>query len=271
MICDDTGAGWRPSRAQTAASIDGSRWAKVPTAPEIRPTATVARARRSRTTSRCSCEYHVASFRPNVIGSAWTPCVRPIITVCRCSSARRRTIGSSASMSAQDLVGRLDHLQRQRRVDDVGRGQAEVQPARARPDVFRDVGGEGDQVVLGGLLDLVDAGDVEVALGADVPRRLARHEAGLGHHLGGDGLDFEPGFEAAAVAPDATHFGRGVAGDHARSSRSGGSDSPSVSGPSTVTPSEPFEKWRAATRCTSSAVTASMRASVSSSVSWRSK
>ncbi len=98
MICDDTGAGWRPSRAQTAPSIDGSRWAKVPTAPEIRPTATVDRARRSRTTSRCSCEYHVASFRPNVIGSAWTPWVRPIITVCRCSSARRRTTGSSASI-----------------------------------------------------------------------------------------------------------------------------------------------------------------------------
>ena len=63
----------------------------------------------------------------------------------------------SRSMSASDEIARLAHLQRQRRVDDVGRGQAEVQPARARADVLGDVGGEGDQVVLRHLLDLVDA------------------------------------------------------------------------------------------------------------------
>ncbi len=91
MTCDDTGAGCRPSRSQTLASIAGSRCAKVPTAPEILPTATVSRARSTRSRSRCSSAYQSASFSPNVIGSACTPWVRPIIGVRRCSSARPRT------------------------------------------------------------------------------------------------------------------------------------------------------------------------------------
>ncbi len=36
-----------------------------------------------------------------------------------------------------------------------------MQPARRRADVFGDRGGEGDDVVLGDLLDLLDPGDVE--------------------------------------------------------------------------------------------------------------
>ena len=40
-----------------------------------------------------------ASFNPKVSGSAWTPCVRPIIGVRRCSSARPRTAAISRSRS----------------------------------------------------------------------------------------------------------------------------------------------------------------------------
>ena len=76
----------------------------------------------------------------------------------------------------QDDVARLAHLQRLRGVDDVRRGQAEVQPARRRPDVLGDRGREGDDVVLGGLLDFLDAGDVEArrARGCRAPPRAAR-------------------------------------------------------------------------------------------------
>ena len=79
----------RPRRRQTSASIAGSRCANVPTAPEILPDAdAVARPRRGAPGRGRAGRYHSASFRPNVIGSACTPCVRPIIGVCWCSMAR---------------------------------------------------------------------------------------------------------------------------------------------------------------------------------------
>jgi len=40
-----------------------------------------------------------ASFSPNVIGSAWTPCVRPTITVFLCSNARFSMALASPSRS----------------------------------------------------------------------------------------------------------------------------------------------------------------------------
>ena len=90
--------------------------------------------------------------------------------------ARSRTASASASRSVEDQVARLAHLQRLRRVDDVRRGQAEVQPARRRPDLLGHRRRERDHVVLGGLLDLVDARDVERARarGCRAPRRRAR-------------------------------------------------------------------------------------------------
>ena len=57
--------------------------------------------RRTRSMSRPISAYQSASFRPNVIGSACTPCVRPIIGVRRCSNARSRTAADSASRSAR--------------------------------------------------------------------------------------------------------------------------------------------------------------------------
>ena len=53
------------------------------------------------------------------------------------------------------------------------------------PDVLGHRRREGDHVVLRGLLDLVDAGDVERALRAQVARRFGRHDAGVGHRFGG--------------------------------------------------------------------------------------
>ena len=101
MTCDATGAGSSPSRRQTSASIAGGRCAKVPTAPDSLPTLMTALARRTRSMSRPISAYQSASFSPNVIGSACTPCVRPIIGVRRCSNARSRTAADSASRSAR--------------------------------------------------------------------------------------------------------------------------------------------------------------------------
>ena len=148
----------------------------MPTAPDSLPTAITSRARVRRATSRVSSAYHSASFRPKVIGSACTPCVRPIIGVRRCSSARVCTACISASRSLEDQVARLAHLQGLRGVDDVGRRHAEVQPARRGADVLGHGGREGDDVVLGDLFDFLDARDVEArrARGCRAPHRPAR-------------------------------------------------------------------------------------------------
>src|SRR5918993_1357339 len=79
MTCDATGAGCRPSRSHTCASMAGSRCANVPTAPDNLPTLTTARARSRRSRSRCSSAYHSASLSPKVIGSACTPGVPPLL------------------------------------------------------------------------------------------------------------------------------------------------------------------------------------------------
>ena len=88
-----------------------------------------------------------------------------------------RTASASAVEVRQDQVARLAHLERLRGVDDVRRGEAEVQPARRRPDLLGHRRRERDDVVLRRLLDLLDAGDVERALLADVARRLGRDDA----------------------------------------------------------------------------------------------
>ena len=55
-----------------------ARCANVPTAPENLPTRISSAACWKRSISRCTSEYQFASLKPNVIGSAWMPWVRPI-------------------------------------------------------------------------------------------------------------------------------------------------------------------------------------------------
>ena len=86
-----------------------------------------------------------------------------------------------------------------------------MQPARRRPDLLGDRRREGDDVVLGGLLDFFDARDVEGAALADVARRLGRNDAGGRHRFGGGGFDEQPGLVATLVAPDPAHLRVGVA------------------------------------------------------------
>jgi len=91
-----------------------------------------------------------------------------------------------------------------------------VDEARLRPDNFRKVGEEGDHVVPGDALDLVDPGDVEdrlVAFLAHRLRRLPRRDAELGHGVEGVRLDLEPDAETGLRRPDRRHFRARVAGD----------------------------------------------------------
>ena len=103
---------------------------------------------------------------------------------------------------------------RLRGVDDVRRRQAEMQPARRRPDMLGYRGRKGDDVVLGGLFDGGDARDVELRFFPDVARGIVRNDSGLGHRLGSRNFDLQPGLESPLFAPDAPHVGVGVARNH---------------------------------------------------------
>src|SRR5688500_990067 len=123
--------------------------------------------------------------------------------------------------------------------------------------------------MLRGFFDLVDARDVERALLFQVARRVGRHDAGGGHRLGGRYFHPEPRLVLVLLAPDATHLRVRVARNHSASC-SLVTCSPLTS-PSTVTASELFPKKRSARRRTSSAVTRSIAASISSSPIVRSR
>src|SRR5262245_51303390 len=73
--------------------------------------------------------------------------------------------------------------------------------------------------MLSGLLDRLDASDIEGAALANVPRGFRRHHAGCGHRLGCGGFNEEPRLVTPLVAPDATHFRVRVACDHEKSRR----------------------------------------------------
>ena len=150
-----------------------------------------------------------------MVGSAWTPCVRPTMGVCLNSRARfLRTSASCDEVFAEDFGSGLD-LKGLRGIDHVGGGEAVVEPAGFRADVLGDGGGEGDDVVADFGFDLVDAGDVDFAALADGLGGLGGDDAVFGEGLAGGGFDFEPHAVLVFVAPDAAHFGAGITCDQA--------------------------------------------------------
>ena len=93
-----------------------------------RPRTCPPRSRRARASSRArsrpSSSLHTRHLRPKVIGSAWMPCVRPTIGVWRWRSASAGAAARSAASRRASSAPGLDDLERQRRVDQVGRGHA---------------------------------------------------------------------------------------------------------------------------------------------------
>ena len=89
-----------------------------------------------------------------------------------------------------------------------------MQPPRGRPDFLGNRRREGDHVVLRGLLDFLDAGDVECAALANLSGGIGRHDPGGGHRFGRRDFDQQPGLVPTLVAPDAAHFGVGVSRNH---------------------------------------------------------
>ena len=90
----------KPHLLGDMASTRGSTWAKVPTAPEIAQVATSLRAAPAARARGKIRHKATASLSPNVVGSAWMPCERPMVGVSLYSRARRSSASSSASTSA---------------------------------------------------------------------------------------------------------------------------------------------------------------------------
>ena len=134
MTCVETGAAFSPRRAQTRSSTSGSRCANAPTAPLILPTATASRALSSRARLRRISSYQSAKVRPNEVGSAWTPCVRPTCgvslelegaTLQHFEQRVRLREQQVAGVAQQQGVGRVHHVRRGEPVVDEARGLAD--------------------------------------------------------------------------------------------------------------------------------------------------
>ena len=115
----------------------------------------------------------------------------------------------------EQQVGGAHELHVEAGVEYVGGGEAGMHEAGLGPDVLGQVREEGDDVVLDLALDLVDAGGVELGLGALVPDRLGGalgDQAELGHGGGGMRLDLEPDAKARLGRPDLRHLGPACSG-----------------------------------------------------------
>jgi hypothetical protein len=111
-------------------------------------------------------------------------------------------------------VGRLRQLHREAGVEHVRRGHALMHETGLVPDMFGEVGEEGDDVVVGFALDLVDAVDLPFAALPHRRRGLFRDHAQFGLGVAGMGLDLEPDAELVLRLPDFHHFRAAVTGDH---------------------------------------------------------
>ena len=121
-------------------------------------------------------------------------------------------------------VGGARQLHVEAGVEHVRGGHALVHEARLGPDDLGEVREEGDDVVLGLALDLIDARDVELgvaSLSPDFLGGVVRDDAQLGHGRGRVRLDLEPDAETRFGVPDRRHLGTAVALDHRMASPEG--------------------------------------------------
>ena len=143
------------------------------------------------------------------------------------AAADHRSVHVLARLGSDDLPETLDvgdenlerlvHLHRECRVDDVAAGQAKVQPAAGRfADVFRDVGGEGDDVVVQRLFEFAAAFDGEGGVVLHLLEVFFGDESLVAKCLGREQFDVQPDFEFSLFRPNVPHLGTGITSYHAR-------------------------------------------------------
>ncbi len=123
--------------------------------------------------------------------------------------------------SGEQQLARLAQDEGQGGIDDVGRRQAVVEPARLRPDLLGHRLRERQHVVVGAPLDLSRPVDVDARAGANRLDRLGRDDAELAPGVERGELDLEPRLQPPLVAPQRAEGRPGVAVDHSCSLRVG--------------------------------------------------
>ncbi|MGY4287573.1 hypothetical protein ACVWXO_006793 [Bradyrhizobium sp. LM2.7] len=125
--------------------------------------------------------------------------------------------GQHLAQVGEQQVGGAGELDVEAGVEHVGRGHALVHEAGFGADDLGEVGQEGDDIVLGLALDLVDAGDVEGGVLRLLPDGLGglfRNRPEFGESVRRVRFDLEPDLEPGLRLPDRGHFRSGIAGDH---------------------------------------------------------
>ena len=130
-----------------------------------------------------------------------------------------RNGGEGAVEPGEDEHAGLLDLQRERGVDDVGGGEAVVEPAALLAELLGDGVDEGGRVVVERRLELGHALRARRSRLGDARGCLCRHDSQLGPGRRRCELDLEPGRELPLVRPDPGHGRAGVTGDHVLQSR----------------------------------------------------
>ena len=159
--------------------------------------------------------------------------------------ARDQRVEEGVDVAEQSLAGGAK-LERERRVEDVAAGEAEVQVPALGPDGLGDLADERDHVVVGGLLDLRDPLHVDRRARLDRGERVRRHEPASDLGPGDGDLHPEHVLEASRLGPDRAHLGERVAPDHAAA-------------PMSWRRCRPVHEMRAAARCAAPAAASTIR------------
>ncbi len=171
MIWVEIGSTVRPIFSATWRSTAGSILAKVPTAPEMAQVAISLRAATSRARPRVEGGVVAGELQAEGGGlgmDAVAAADGERVLVLEGAALQR---GEQPVEIGQQDVARLLQLHGEAGVEHVRRGHALMQEAGLGPDMLGEIGQEGDDVVLGLALDLVDARDVELAAASRPPRR----------------------------------------------------------------------------------------------------
>ena len=165
---------------------------------------------------RSSSNAQPASFSPKVVGSAWTPCVRPMQSVCRCSSARadrpRPAPARPPRAAARRRPGAAARARCRPRPTRSGRSGASGPRRRAPPATASTKAARSWFVSRS--ISATRSGVGVTAVARIASAASPRHDAELGPGVERGELDLEPARELPLVRPDLGHGGTGVARDH---------------------------------------------------------
>src|SRR3989449_888026 len=120
-----------------------------------------------------------------------------------------------AHLSRDEEVGGVPELERQRRVPDVARREADMDEARVRTELLLEAREERDHLVLDPLLDGEDPRDVHARRLADARHRVGGDAAAAGVGLAHGELHSEPRRGFGLLAPAAGHLRAGGTLDQA--------------------------------------------------------